>query len=520
MAYQLILTSDTLDLGRQKINSFMQSSAGVWSATSTYSIISLQGGTNSNYHLSSYGFVTGKNNQVRNTLGNSSVICGGYNNYNNGPFSTFLGGTQNKQINSAGKYNVIIGGKNNNINETLAQVGARSYNTIIAGLNNTVNGARNFVVQNGNTINSGRGNTVFGTTNTITRNSAAGVNYGPQGNLISGNYNQILGAGGAFMNFMRGFTNKITDTSALFSGHNTLWGGNNYVFGGGGFNFFTGNWIDNRDTSNNAKSYCFAFGKGTAGTPIKMHTSTSQYQFILGSAGVRRIRLRFDSAPAAYMAAGGTGSWQVGTADYGEYFEWHDGNTNDENRAGYFVEIFEGKIRIAQSSNAIGIVSKNPGFVGDSVQDNWTEMYLKDEWGLPLKQKLQKFYIIENERQKFVYFDSDGFCYSEIPNSRNKDSVKINLVKEQCVFCEEVEEPIQNPDYDPSVPYIPRNQRKEWEVIGLLGKLRVRTMEQITSNAVDVDPSTGMAKNGTKYPILKKNKDFDGNYGIVTVLFK
>jgi hypothetical protein len=29
-----------------------------------------------------------------------------------------------------------------------------------------------------------------------------------------------------------------------------------------------------------------------------------------------------------------------------------------------------------------------------------------------------------------------------------------------------------------------------------------------------------MAKNGTTYPVLKKFKDYDGNYGIVLIFFK
>jgi hypothetical protein len=521
MPYQLILTSDTLDIGRQKINSFMQSSTGVWSSdTPNYAVVSTQGGSNSNYALSNYAFVTGKNNEVKNTLGVFSVIAGGYNNYCNGPYSSILGGYNNRQINSAGISNTIIGGKNNTINETIANSGYRSYNTIIGGQSNTVNGQRNLVVQNSNAINIGRGNTVIGSQNTITRNSAPPGNVGPQANLVQGNYHTILGAGGAFMNMLRGFTHTITDASAAFSSHNTLFGNTNKVYGGGGFNFLVGSFINNRDSSSGNKSNCIAFGQGVnAATPLLFHPSSSQYQFVLGSQATRRFRFRFDGSPAAYMSSG-SGSWQVGTADYGEYFEWQDGNHNKDNRAGFFVEIVDGKIRIAQSTNVIGVVSKNPGFVGDSVQDYWSEMYLKDEWGVPVTQKLQKFYIVENEQQKFVYFDSEGNCFSEIPHAKNRENCKMDLLKEQCTFQEEIDAPVQNPNYDPTVVYVPRKERKEWEVIGLLGKLRVRTKEQITGNSVDVDPTTGMAKNGTKYPILKRNKDFDGNYGIVTIFFK
>jgi hypothetical protein len=31
-----------------------------------------------------------------------------------------------------------------------------------------------------------------------------------------------------------------------------------------------------------------------------------------------------------------------------------------------------------------------------------------------------------------------------------------------------------NPEYDPSQPYIPRAERLEWDMVGLMGKLRIR----------------------------------------------
>ena len=31
-----------------------------------------------------------------------------------------------------------------------------------------------------------------------------------------------------------------------------------------------------------------------------------------------------------------------------------------------------------------------------------------------------------------------------------------------------------NPDYDPDIEYIPREERPEWDCVGLMGKLRIR----------------------------------------------
>lgn len=535
MSYSIILSSDTLDIGRQKINSFMQSSTGVWSSdTPNYAVVSVQGPTNSNYAKGNYSFVTGKNNFNKN--GSFSVLGGGYSNYNQGSYSTILGGTNNKQTNILGIGNTIINGKNNYIDEGngagfLGGSQYRSYNVLIGATNSTLKGQRNIAISTESAYVYGRNNFIRGSGNNIFRNGFAAANPGPQVNTILGDGNTIYGAGGAFMNELRGFTNKVTDPTAQFSSTNTLWGTKNYVYGGGGYNFFNGTNIINKDTSSNNKNFIMMFGKGTsaghANNPLRPSTSSSAYQFILGSPNAtqslqRKFRINFDTtSPALFL---NSGSVNLTGADYGEYFEWVDGNVDGEDRAGYFVEITNGKIRKAQNENAIGIVSRTASIIGDSNDDVWPGTILKDEWGNNLCEKFEECTIAETKEDgigfKSVYFDKEGFCYSQLPNSQNKESLKIDIKKEECNFSREIEVLATSPEYSHDKKYIPRKDRSEWDVIGLLGKIRVRTSEQITGNAVDVDIATGMAKNGTKYPIIKKNKDFDGKYGIVTVFFK
>jgi hypothetical protein len=40
---------------------------------------------------------------------------------------------------------------------------------------------------------------------------------------------------------------------------------------------------------------------------------------------------------------------------------------------------------------------------------------------------------------------------------------------------------IINPEYDPALTYIPRSERPEWNVVGLLGKLKILKNQQIPS---------------------------------------
>ena len=122
-------------------------------------------------------------------------------------------------------------------------------------------------------------------------------------------------------------------------------------------------------------------------------------------------------------ASGGT--YSSNGADYAEYFEWEDSNINNEDRRGLFVTLNGDKIKLASKDDnyILGIISGNPTVIGDSADLYWKDQYKRDIFGIPI--------------------------YSE--ESEN------NLVL--------------NPDYDSNKGYIPRSDRKEWDPVGLTGKL-------------------------------------------------
>ena len=111
--------------------------------------------------------------------------------------------------------------------------------------------------------------------------------------------------------------------------------------------------------------------------------------------------------------------------DFAEYFEWADGNPNNEDRVGYMVQLNEDKIELAQSiDNCIGVISSTASFVSDSASMDWQGKFIHDEWGREIK-------------------DKNG-------------------------------NPVVNPEYDENKTYIPRMYRKEWSPVGLIGKVLVR----------------------------------------------
>lgn len=118
------------------------------------------------------------------------------------------------------------------------------------------------------------------------------------------------------------------------------------------------------------------------------------------------------------------GEYNTSGADYAEYFEWKDGNNGNEDRRGIFVTMDGNKVLpvTSESDYILGVVSSFPAVIGNADED-WQGKWMKDEYGS---------YLIEDN--SFVL----------------------------------------NPEYDPSLQYIPRSARKEWDAIGMKGVLVVR----------------------------------------------
>ena len=136
----------------------------------------------------------------------------------------------------------------------------------------------------------------------------------------------------------------------------------------------------------------------------------------------------------------GTVSSSTG-ADYAEYFEWKDGNPNNEDRVGYIVTLDGDKIVKANTGDdVLGICSGTAMVLGDSAEWNWSKRYLTDDFG------------------RIIYED-----YYVDYKEDNGEITKRHI-----------HAPKQNPDYDTTKAYIKRADRPEWQIVGMMGKLYVR----------------------------------------------
>ena len=180
--------------------------------------------------------------------------------------------------------------------------------------------------------------------------------------------------------------------------------------------------------------------ESTTGTIDVNSQSASHSLFIIGNGTENTysnaFRITADGQCRGTKAFVGSG------ADFAEYFEWLDGNPNNEDRRGKFVTLDGEKIKLANDGDYIlGVVSASGAFIGNSQSEDWQGKYLKDVYGDWLTQEVT---VPENT-------DETGKVIPE------HTSIQY----------------VVNPDFNPETEYIAREFRKEWSPVGMLGQVVV-----------------------------------------------
>jgi hypothetical protein len=163
------------------------------------------------------------------------------------------------------------------------------------------------------------------------------------------------------------------------------------------------------------------------------------------------------------------GSFSGGGADYAEYFEWKDGNSSNEDRIGCSVILDGNKIVKASdtddTSKIIGVISGSPVVIGDNDIERWKYKYKKDDFGRDIWEEYTITEWTENDEK--VWYETD-----KIPDDVTvpSDNTVVTLEADGVT---KLKRRKLNPDWDKSNTYIPREDRKEWDTVGLMGKLRM-----------------------------------------------
>ena len=150
------------------------------------------------------------------------------------------------------------------------------------------------------------------------------------------------------------------------------------------------------------------------------------------------------------------GAYKTIGADYAEYFEWLDGNVDNQDRIGLFVTLDGDKIKLANKDDYIlGVISANPSIVGNSAELDWHDKYKTDVYG------------------RLIYDESHNL--------------------------------ILNENYNDTLEYIPRGARKEYSKVGLLGQLVAQDDGTCEVNGYCTASVNGVAtKSDSGYRVIKR----------------
>lgn len=175
------------------------------------------------------------------------------------------------------------------------------------------------------------------------------------------------------------------------------------------------------------------------------------------------------------------GNLSANNFDFAEYFESVDG----EKIPNGTTVVLEGeKVRPAQSGETpIGVVSATAGIVlnmgGSEAGNAWGQKYLRDDFGEKIYEKVERWSKVVEEE---VIKESGK-------KSKRKRRIKGYTIdipapegaKKKMVFRQKL-----NPLWDKNKKFIPRKERKEWNIIGLIGRVRVRKGSPVASSWIKI----------------------------------
>lgn len=198
-----------------------------------------------------------------------------------------------------------------------------------------------------------------------------------------------------------------------------------------------------------------------------------------GAASTGNIKWKIDSMNGNIQGVGRVESVSD-FKDVAEYFESLDGQRID---SGLMVTLEGDKIRKAQPGDSVdGIISETAGVVLGGAGFYWNDRFLRNEFGGMIYET-----IIENGRELTV--------------------------------------PKENPNYDPTLEYIPRDERIEWHIVGLIGQIHVciddtvKVGDRVTAGPDGIATKTEDNR-GFKVMRIKTAYDSEKGYGVAVIFMR
>ena len=339
-----------------------------------------------------------------------------------GDYSVISGGYSNT-VGVSGQYSTIGGGRDNVVNDNYSTIGGGRKNDNSADYSTIGGGEVNINNEEYSTIGGGYNNNNNASYSTIgggfsnNNNASRSTIGGGESNNNNAIYSTI---GGGQSN------NNSADYSTIGGGES------NTIASGATHSFCAGEGIYLQ------LPYSTAFGKYN-----KYIGDGFNRVFMIGNGSDNSNRSNLFSIDSnGNVYAKGSVNPGYTNADFAEWFESYDGKSIP---VGSTVCIHEetGKIRIAQKGDIpFGVISETAGFIGNTAAEEWAHKYAR------------------NSKYQFVWEEVDVEEEYYEGNIKKTRTVK----KKQKVLSQ---------DFDPSREYVSREQREEWNLVGLVGQIPV-----------------------------------------------
>jgi len=159
---------------------------------------------------------------------------------------------------------------------------------------------------------------------------------------------------------------------------------------------------------------------------------------------------------------------------FAEMFEWADGNSNNEDRTGLTVALYDGdKIRVANANDVpIGVIggdNTSVAAISNASPDEWHGKHLRDHYNRLMWEPQSMVEWIENGYRHWYEADRIPAGIVAPPDATYYHDVWNGHKLRREILSEEYKNPSKAVEQ-----YLPRWERQEWGIVVIVGRAKIK----------------------------------------------
>lgn len=238
------------------------------------------------------------------------------------------------------------------------------------------------------------------------------------------------------------------------------------------------------DNSEKAYIYADISGRAVVDANVSIYLSANnEISFFYNDNGGSDYVLWVDDGENYAMGLDGShnldveGDFSANNFDFAELFEATPEFSKAKIPNGTSVVLVGDKVRPAGKKEIpLGVISATAGIVlnngGSDVGMSWGKKYVRDENGEKVYEEKEWWSLPKGEKRTILRSQKGLPVRGWVSDGNVPTGADIRMKKTKKI----------NPDYDPSKTYVPRRKRPEWNVVGLIGRVRILKGQPVAPN--------------------------------------